>query len=163
MADNGPVIDPAHFRQVLGHFPSGVCVVTTVVDGAPAGFALGSFASVSLDPPLVLFCAANVSSTLERITRAGAMCVNVLAEDQEAVCRNFASKSTDKFAGVGWQPSGNGCPRLDGVLAHIDAHVSDQVVEGDHTVVIGRVTDLAVHHEGGPLLYYRGGYGRFVI
>ncbi len=163
MADSGPIIDQSLFRQVLGHFPTGVCVVTTTVDGLPSGFAVGSFASVSLDPPLVLFCASNQSSTLERILGSGEFCVNVLAEDQEGLCRTFASKSEDKFAGIGWHPSANGCPRLDGALAHLDASVSDRVIEGDHTVVVGRVTDLAVHHEGGPLLFYRGGYGRFVV
>jgi 3-hydroxy-9,10-secoandrosta-1,3,5(10)-triene-9,17-dione monooxygenase reductase component len=161
--DNSSAIDQAKFRQVLGHFPTGVCVVTTSTGAGPAGFAVGSFASVSLDPPLILFCASRQSSTLARIAAAGSFCVNVLAEDQEDVCRTFAGKSDDKFAGVGWRPSANHMPHLDGALAHIDCDVERTVDGGDHTVVFGAVTDLAVDHEGGPLLFFRGGYGRFAV
>lgn len=163
-AGDPPSIDPSVFRQVLGHFPTGVCVVTTMsADGTPAGFAVGSFASVSLDPALVLFCASNTSSTLAHVLASGRFCVNVLGEDQEHVCRTFAARSDDKFAGLGWHPSANASPRLDGVLAHIDANVHTTTDGGDHTIVVGAVTDLAVHHEGGPLLFYRGGYGRFAV
>jgi 3-hydroxy-9,10-secoandrosta-1,3,5(10)-triene-9,17-dione monooxygenase reductase component len=163
IADDSPSIDAAKYRQVLGHFPTGVCVVTTIHDGAPAGFAVGSFTSVSLEPPLVLFCASNTSSSLARIQSSGQFCVNVLAEDQEDICRIFASKTDDKFATIGWHPSANHTPRLDGGLAHIDCDVDQVIAAGDHTIVIGAVTDLAVHHEGGPLLFFRSGYGRFTL
>jgi len=125
------------------------------------GLAVGSFASVSLDPPLVLFCAANSSSTWPKIREAGHFCVNILSEDQEDICRAFAGKSDDKFAGIGWKHSALGAPLLDRVLAWIDCEIADVVTEGDHDVVVGRVTGLDVNHEGGPLLFYRGGYGRF--
>jgi len=154
-------LDTATFRQVLGHFPTGVCVVTTMDDNGPAGFAVGSFCSVSLDPPMVLFCAANDSSTLARVLATGVFCVNVLGEDQEALCRSFAAKSDDKFTGVGWHPSANRSPLLEGATAFVDCSVHDSHSGGDHTVVLGEVTDLGVAHEGGPLLFYRGGYGRF--
>ena len=157
----GAGIDASHFRHVMGHLPTGVSVVTAVDAGAPAGFAAGSFASVSLDPPLVLFSAATTSSTLGHVLASGRFCVNVLGADGEELCRRFASRSDDKFAGVGWQPSANGAPRLADAIAHVDCDVHDSVVMGDHRVVFGRVTDLAVHHEGGPLVFYRGGYGRF--
>jgi 3-hydroxy-9,10-secoandrosta-1,3,5(10)-triene-9,17-dione monooxygenase reductase component len=163
ISDSSGSIDAARFRQVLGHFPTGVCVVTTMDAGTPAGLAVGSFASVSLDPPLVLFSAANTSSSLARITSSGRFCVNVLSEDQEDVCRVFASRSDDKFAGLGWTPSGNHAPRIDGSLAWVDCDVHQTVDGGDHVIVIGAVTDLAVQHEGGPLLFYRGGYGRFAV
>lgn len=161
MSDATPMFDAARFRQVLGHFPTGVTVITAVDDGEPVGLAVGSFASVSLEPPLVLFCAAQSSSSWPRIRAAGTFCVNVLAEDQEDVCRVFASKGADKFAGLGWKHSALGAPLLDGVLAWMDCEIADVVAEGDHDVVIGRVHDLAVNHEGGPLLFFRGGYGRF--
>jgi 3-hydroxy-9,10-secoandrosta-1,3,5(10)-triene-9,17-dione monooxygenase reductase component len=152
--------DSARFRQVLGHFPTGVTVITAMSGGAPVGLAVGSFASVSLEPPLVLFCAAQSSSTWPLIREAGRFCVNVLAEDQEDVCRSFASKGADKFAGIGWKHSALGEPQLDGVLAWIDCEIAEVVPEGDHDVVIGRVRGLEVVREGGPLLFFRGGYGR---
>ena len=94
---------------------------------------------------------------------AGRFCVNILAEDQEDVCRVFASKSEDKFAEIGWKRSGNGSPIIDGVLGYIDCTIADVVTSGDHDIVIGHVTDLDVLHEGGPLLFFRSGYGRFQL
>ncbi|MDZ7732111.1 MAG: flavin reductase family protein [Acidimicrobiia bacterium] len=155
--------DAARFRQVLGHFPTGVTVVTAMDDGEPAGLAVGSFASLSLDPPLVLFCAGTGSSTYPKIRDAGSFCVNILSEDQEDICRIFASKGGDRFQGIGWRKSGNGAPLLEGVLAFLDCDIVDEITEGDHYVVVGRVTDLEVMHEGGPLLFFRGGYGRFQL
>jgi flavin reductase (DIM6/NTAB) family NADH-FMN oxidoreductase RutF len=154
-------IDSARFRQVLGHFCTGVTVITAIDEGEPAGLAVGSFSSLSLDPPLVLFCADKGSSTFPKIRSAGRFCVNILAEDQEDVCRVFAAKGTDKFAGMGYRKSGTGSPILDGVLAWIDCEMGDVIEQGDHYVVVGRVKELEVMHEGGPLLFFRGGYGRF--
>jgi 3-hydroxy-9,10-secoandrosta-1,3,5(10)-triene-9,17-dione monooxygenase reductase component len=158
-----PAVDQARFRQVLGHFPTGVTVVTaTGSDGRPVGLAVGSFFSVSLDPPLVAFCAAKTSSSYPKIEDVGHFTVNVLAEDQEELCRVFASSGTDKFAGVGYKPSPNtGSPILDGILAWIDCEIDAVHEAGDHWIVIGAVRDLAVVHEGGPLVFFRGGYGRF--
>jgi 3-hydroxy-9,10-secoandrosta-1,3,5(10)-triene-9,17-dione monooxygenase reductase component len=158
-----PTFDSAKFRQVLGHFPTGVTVITSVHEGQPVGLAVGSFASLSLEPPQVLFCPGKQSSTWPKIHATGSFCVNILAEDQEDVCRVFASSAADKFAEVGWKKSGNGSPILDGVLAYIDCTVADVVEAGDHYVVIGGVQDLEVRHEGGPLLFFRGGYGRYTI
>lgn len=155
-------VDAARFRQVLGHFPTGVTVIAAVEEGVPVGLAVGSFTSVSLDPPLVLFCAAHTSTSWPRIRAAGNFCVNVLGDDQEDVCRVFASSAPDKFAGLGWTPTGRGSPRLRGVLAWLDCEMVDVVPEGDHDLVVGRVHDLGVGHEGGPLVFFRGGYGRFV-
>jgi 3-hydroxy-9,10-secoandrosta-1,3,5(10)-triene-9,17-dione monooxygenase reductase component len=156
-------IDAARFRQVLGHFCTGVTVITAINEGEPAGLAVGSFASLSLDPPLVMFCADKGSSTFPKIRAAGHFCVNILAEDQEDICRVFAAKGTDKFAGMGYKKSGSGSPILDGVLAWIDCDIADIVEEGDHFIVVGRVLSLEVMHEGGPLLFFRGGYGRFQL
>src|SRR5690606_33575379 len=106
-------------------------------------------------------CAGHTSSTWPRIRAAGRFCVNILDEGQEDVCRVFASKADDKFAGLGWRASPLGSPLLDGVLAWIDCEVADVVPQGDHDIVIGAVRDLDVGHEGAPLVFYRGGYGRF--
>jgi 3-hydroxy-9,10-secoandrosta-1,3,5(10)-triene-9,17-dione monooxygenase reductase component len=158
--DDSPSSDVAKFRQVLGHFPSGVTVITAMAPDGPVGLAIGSFASLSLDPPQVLFCPAKTSGSWPRIREAGAFCVNILADDQEDVSRVFASKGTDKFAEIGWRRSGNGSPLLDGVLAYIDCEIGSVHDGGDHEIVVGRVQDLEVRHEGGPLIFFRGGYGR---
>jgi 3-hydroxy-9,10-secoandrosta-1,3,5(10)-triene-9,17-dione monooxygenase reductase component len=163
IASDGSSFDSAKYRQVLGHFPTGVTVITAMADGQPAGLAVGSFASLSLEPPQVLFCASHSSSTWPKIRSAGSFCVNILAESQEDVCRVFASKAPDKFAEIGWKHSGTGSPLIEGVLAYIDCQIETIVASGDHDVVVGAVRELEVMHEGGPLLFFRGGYGRFQL
>jgi len=163
MDEATPTFDTAKYRQVLGHFPTGVTVVASVHEGQPIGLAVGSFASLSLDPPQVLFCPSKLSGTWTRMQQVGAFCVNILAEDQEDVCRVFASSGDDKFAEIGWKRSGNGSPIIEGVLAYIDCTVQEVVESGDHYVVIGAVHDLEVRHEGGPLVFFRGGYGRYSL
>ncbi|MFP5256292.1 MAG: flavin reductase family protein [Acidimicrobiia bacterium] len=158
-----PPFDSARYRQVLGHFPTGVTVITAAGEPTPTGMAVGSFSSVSLDPPLVAFFAGKDSSTWPKIEAAGAFCVNVLAEDQEELSRRFASKEDDKFAGVGWAPAASGSPMIDGVLAWIDCRIDSVTDAGDHVCVMGHVLDLGIGREGGPLVFFRGGYGRFVV
>jgi flavin reductase (DIM6/NTAB) family NADH-FMN oxidoreductase RutF len=153
--------DGARFRQVLGHFPTGVTVITADPDTGPVGLAIGSFSSVSLDPPLVGFFPDKGSSSWPRIEAAGSFCVNILGEDQEDVCRRFAMKGDDKFAGLGWRAAGSGAPLLDGVVAWIDCDIHSVTEAGDHFFVLGAVRDLGVAEEGSPLLFFRGGYGRF--
>jgi 3-hydroxy-9,10-secoandrosta-1,3,5(10)-triene-9,17-dione monooxygenase reductase component len=152
--------DSAKYRQVLGHFPTGVTVVGHGRDDGPVGMAIGSFASLSLDPPQVLFCPAKTSGSWPKIRAAGKFCVNILADDQEDVSRVFASKSDDKFSEIGWKRSGNGSPQINGVLAFIDCDIHAVLEGGDHDIVVGQVADLEVMHEGGPLVFFRGGYGR---
>jgi 3-hydroxy-9,10-secoandrosta-1,3,5(10)-triene-9,17-dione monooxygenase reductase component len=151
-------------RSVLGHFCTGVTVVSAVAeDGTPVGFACQSFSSLSLDPPLVSFSVARSSASWPRIARAGAFCVSVLAADQLPVCRAFAvsgATGTDKFAGVDWTHApGSGAPRLAGALAWVDCAIHAVHTGGDHLIVLGRVGALAVNREeAGPLLFYRGGF-----
>ncbi|HVN50885.1 MAG TPA: flavin reductase family protein [Acidimicrobiales bacterium] len=163
ITSDGSSFDSAKYRQVLGHFPTGVTVITAINDGVPAGMAVGSFASLSLEPPQVLFCAGHASTTWPKIKQAGSFCVNILSETQEDVCRVFASKAEDKFAEIGWKRSGTGSPLIEGVMAYIDCDIETVVASGDHDVVVGAVRDLEVLHEGGPLLFFRGGYGRFQL
>ncbi len=160
---SAPTIDPAQFRQVLGHFPTGVAVVTAMHEGAPVGLSIGSFTSVSLDPPLVAFFPSKTSTSWPVIEASGAFCANVLAEDQEELSRLFAGKAEDKFAGIGWRPGPTGSPVLDGVLAWIDCDIERVEEAGDHWYVLGRVRDLAATGTGGPLVFFRGGYGRFGV
>lgn len=155
-------IDSRVFRNVLGHFPTGVVVVTAIArEGAPVGMAVGSFTSVSLDPPLVAFLPDRASSSFPRIREADSFCVNVLASDQEPVCRAFAMKKTDKFDGIAWEHAPSGAPRIAGAVAWIDC-VPHQIHEaGDHYIVLGRVTGLGVPKPTIPLLFFQGGYGAF--
>lgn len=159
MDDDAENIDQATFRTVLGHFPTGVVVVAAAGEDGPAGLAIGSFTSVSLDPPLVLFCPSKTSTSWPRIEAAGAFCVNVLADDQEEVSRVFAGKAPDKFAAIGWRPApGTSSPIINGVLAWIDCRVERVDEGGDHWVVLGRVVGLDVERESKPLVFFRGGY-----
>ena len=157
--------DPASYRTVLGHFATGVTVITAIDDGQPVGMAANSFTSVSLDPPLVLFCAAKTSSTWPQIERSGKFAVNILGEHQEDVCRVFAQKGEDRFARTGYRKSLMGSPLLPDVIAYLDCTIHAVHDAGDHVVVIGHVEDLGVGAEGvgGPLLFYRGGYAKLAL
>ncbi len=153
-------VTPERFRSVIGHVPTAVVVVTAAGPDGPAGLAIGSFVSVSLDPLLVGFLPAKTSSSWPLIEAAGVFCANVLGEDQEEVCRVFASKGADKFEGLGWRAAASGAPVLADVLAWIDCEIEIVHDAGDHLIVVGRVTELEVEGEGGPLIFFRGGYGR---
>jgi flavin reductase (DIM6/NTAB) family NADH-FMN oxidoreductase RutF len=154
--------DQATFRRVLGHYPTGVCVVTAMPDdGQPVGMAVGSFASVSLHPPLVAFFADRMSTSWPRIAAAGHFCVNVLAAHQQPLCRTFASKAADKFAGVPYRLSAMGGPILDDVVAWVDCALHAVHAAGDHDIVLGAVHALEVERPHAPLLFFQGGYGQF--
>jgi flavin reductase (DIM6/NTAB) family NADH-FMN oxidoreductase RutF len=153
-----PAFDSARFRQVLGHFPTGVCVVAAFHEEVPVGMAIGSFFSISLDPPLVGFCAGKGSSTWPKLRDAGRFCVSILGDDQEEISRRFASKEADKFAGLAWDHSPLGSPRLGGALGWIDCEAQAVHDAGDHEIAVGAVADLGVAHEGNPLVFFRGGY-----
>lgn len=155
---SGSTTRQKRFRQVLSHFPTGVVIVTGITPSGPAGVAVGSFASVSLEPPLVGFFVGRDSTSWPPIRSAGRFCVNVLASDQAELCRRFSQSGTDKFAGVSWRPAPSGAPLLDGVLAWIDCDLQREVETGDHSLVLGAVTELAVAREGQPLLFHRGGF-----
>lgn len=152
-------IDPKEFRQALGHFCTGVTVVTAIGDsGEPVGFACQSFAALSLDPPLVLFCPGKNSRTWPMMERAGHFCVNVLTEAQRDVSTVFGKGGADKFACVDWTTAPSGAPVLANVLTWIDCSVETVHDAGDHYIVVGRVRTLGPHHAERPLLFYRGAY-----
>lgn len=148
--------DPARFRQVLGHFATGVTVITGMHEGEPVGFACQAFAALSLDPPLVLFCPGKLSGSWPRIARTGELGVNVLAGSQRDLARRFGVTSPDKFDGITWTAASNGAPVLDGVLTWASCTVETVHEAGDHFVVIARVTELGDSVAGDPLLFYRG-------
>jgi flavin reductase (DIM6/NTAB) family NADH-FMN oxidoreductase RutF len=147
-------------REVLGYFASGVVVVTAAGTDGPLGFTCQSFASLSLDPPLVSLAPARTSSTWPRIRAAGSFCVNVLADDHEHHSVRFARSGVDRFAGVSWSPGPDGAPILDGVAAWVAATLEHEYDGGDHTIVVGRVRALGADAGRAPLLFHRGRYGR---
>lgn len=154
-------VDPAEFRRVMSTYPTGVTVVTAVdTSGSPVGMAVGTFLSVSLDPPLVGFLPARSSTTFPRIRSAGSFCVNVLAEGQEELCRRFSARGGDKFAGLEWEPAPSGAPRLAGSAAWIDCLQHGVADAGDHHFVTGAVQSMADGDGRGPLLFHRGTLGR---
>ena len=155
------MIDPAVFRQVLGHHPTGVAAITSVdADGTPLALLVGSFTSVSLDPPLVGFLPDRKSTSWPQIEATKRFAVNILASDQGAECGSLAGKG-DKFAGVEWSLSAKGLPVLKKALATIECTLHDVLDAGDHLFVLGKVESLAAHHEGDPMLFWRGRYGGF--
>jgi flavin reductase (DIM6/NTAB) family NADH-FMN oxidoreductase RutF len=159
---------------VLGHFPTGVTVVTGLAAGAsdvdlparrPIGFTIGSFTSISLDPPLVGFFAMHDSDTWLAMAGTGAFCVNVLRNDQADLCWRFAKAGNEnvRFEGLGWRPAPvTGCPIIEGVGAWIDCEIERTVMLGDHELVVGAVRALDHHVETHvPLIFYRGALGGF--
>ena len=156
--------DPTEFRRVMGHFPTGVVVVTTRRgDGRPCGLTVNAFTSVSLDPPLVLVCVDHAADSHDLIRHSGVFAVNVLEEDEgESLSRRFASLEVEeKFVGVAHRAETTGAPVLDAAIAWLDCRVTQEIPAGDHTIFLGEVI-VADAREGQPLVYYRGGYGRFI-
>lgn len=153
--------DQARLRETLGHFATGVAIVTGTDAGKPHGFTCQAFCSLSLEPPMVAIAPGKKSVSWPHVARSGIFCVNILAEDQESLCRDFAVSGGDKFAGVGWQPAANGAPLLDGVLAWVECTVVAAYDAGDHEMVFGHVDGMGVNGGRRPLLFYRGGFGTF--
>jgi flavin reductase (DIM6/NTAB) family NADH-FMN oxidoreductase RutF len=159
--NSDPQIDAERFRQVLGHLPTGVTVVTAHHSGGPVAMSANSVTSVSLDPPLILFCPAKSSTSWPKIRQSGRFCVNVFAAHHEEVSRRFAARGVDRFAGVAWhaRPSG---PALDDAVAWIECTINAEHGAGDHLIVVGAVNQLDMHEgETKPLVFFRGRYGSF--
>jgi flavin reductase (DIM6/NTAB) family NADH-FMN oxidoreductase RutF/DNA-binding IclR family transcriptional regulator len=151
-----------YFRDVLGNVPTAVVAVTTMgAYGVPTGMTVGSFTSVSLDPPLVAFLPDKSSSTFPKIREAGRFCANILTANQEDVCRQLAVKGADKFARLRWEESPFGTPHIAGSIGWIDCTITDIHDAGDHYIVVGAVESLRADHRDSPLIFLRGGYGRF--
>jgi flavin reductase (DIM6/NTAB) family NADH-FMN oxidoreductase RutF len=159
-----PPPTPAELRRAMGAFATGVTVITAVDGGEPVGFTCQSFVSVSLEPPLMLFCADHRSRSWPRIRAAGRFCVNVLAEDQAEVCLRFGSGAGNggagsRYDGLDWAPSRWGAPALGGVLLRVHAEVAQVHPAGDHDVVIGRILEVETVSEARPLIFFRGRFG----
>lgn len=155
--DDAGAVTPELMRAVLGTFTTGVVVVTAMAE-QPLGFTCQSFASLSLEPPLVSFNPARTSTTWPRIREVGTFCVNVLAHDQHELSELFARQGADRFASIPWTPSPLGAPILAGVSAWIDCELATEYDGGDHTIAVGAVRGLYADPQRYPLIFYRGRY-----
>ena len=152
--------DPAalRLREALGSFVTGVTVVTTRCGDELHGLTANSFASVSLDPPLVLFSLARTADCFDAFEQSDYFAINVLRADQEALSNRFATKDIDKWGGARWRPGHGECPLLDGAIATFECRVTDRHEGGDHVIYVGEV--LRFDHRPGedPLAFFRGRY-----
>ncbi|HYD31550.1 MAG TPA: flavin reductase family protein [Azospirillaceae bacterium] len=153
--------DSRDFRTALGCFATGVTVVTTLdAERQPVGVTVNSFTSVSLAPPLVLFCLGRTAQSVAAFEATGAFAVNMLADDQQELSLRFASRErADRWNGVAWESWDTGCPILTGSLAILECDREAVHDGGDHLILVGRVRRLASRTDGKPLLYFRGAYG----
>jgi flavin reductase (DIM6/NTAB) family NADH-FMN oxidoreductase RutF len=153
-----PGANTVAYREAIGHFATGVTVVTSIGENGPSGLTASAVCSLSIDPLLMLVCLDRGSRTLAAIQSSRLLAVNVLARNQEALARGFAGKGPEheKFTGVSWQDRG-GVPVLDGVVAWLAGELTDLVPGGDHFVAIASVTDMDAPG-GEPLVYFRGGF-----
>ena len=167
-APNEPAFDAKDFRNVLGHFPTSVTIVSGMHDDEPVGFTIGSFTSVSLDPPMVGFLPQTNSVTWESMSQRGSFCVNVLSRDQADLCWKFAKSDneSERYLDVEWHPAPTGSPVIDRAVAWIDCEVEHVYEMGDHYFVLGRVVALEADadRDGNgpfPLLFFKGTLGGF--
>lgn len=153
-------IEPLRFREALGHYASGITVITSLVDGEPIGFTCQSFYSVSMSPPLVSFSVMSRSYSYPRIRQAGRFAVNILSGEQVQISNQFARQGADKWHGVDWQESPLGNPVIAGSLHWLDCEIHAEHAAGDHLIVIGEVKALNVQEASAsqPLLYFKGQY-----
>ena len=151
-------IEKNELRRVMGHFATGVTIITTCDEkGHPFGLTANAVSSVSLVPPLILICVDKKADTYPYFARSKVFAVNILSDGQETLSRKFATSGIEKFEGIGYQKSELGCAILDDAVGHLDCRIVNEVDAGDHTVYIGEV-EGADANDGIPLLFFRGGY-----
>lgn len=161
-ASDSSQIDPRDFRNALGTYGTGVTIITaTAADGKPHGITCNSFASVSLNPPLVLWSLGVYSSSLPVFQNASHFTVHVLGTSQQALANKFARSSEDKFAGVDWTPGLGNAPVLAESVANFQCRSVNRYYGGDHVIFLGAVEAYA-YSASEPLLFARGAYGRFL-
>jgi flavin reductase (DIM6/NTAB) family NADH-FMN oxidoreductase RutF len=152
-------VDPNEFRRVMGHFATGVTIITTHDgNGKLTGLTANAVCSVSLAPPLVLVCVDKTAESYPSFGKSKVFAINMLTDQQEALSRRFAKSGGEKFEGVGYQAGRTGAPILDGVIAHLECQVRHEFDAGDHTIYVAEPIELAMDAEREPLLYFRGGY-----
>jgi flavin reductase (DIM6/NTAB) family NADH-FMN oxidoreductase RutF len=156
-----PLVDPLVMRRTMGRFATGVAVITTEHDGVPHGMTVNSLTSVSLEPPLLLVCFNKGARSADAVVDAGRFAVNILSSRQQAIALRFAQRGEDHFAGLDLEYDGHRVPVVPRALAHLDCDVDRILDAGDHTVVLGAVTDVCTR-DGDPLGFYGGRFGDVV-
>jgi len=151
-------VSPERMREVLGHFCTGLTIITASTEDGPVGFTCQSFSSLSLEPALVSFNPARSSSTWPNIRTVGKFCINILPEEHRELAGKFARSGSNKFEGVRYTSSHLGSPVLDGALAWIDCELYEEYDGGDHTIVLGQVKAMSTRSEAEPLLFFKGSY-----
>ena len=149
--------DVPSFKEALGHFATGVVVVTGATFDGPAGFTCQTFGSLSLEPTLISFSARSSSHSWPRVRSLGVLGVNILSFGQEVIARAFATSGDDKFNGVPWFPGPKGSPLIEGALAHLEGTIDSVATHGDHDLVVVAI-DFVASHTGHPLVYFRSDY-----
>jgi flavin reductase (DIM6/NTAB) family NADH-FMN oxidoreductase RutF len=153
-------MDPQELRRVMGHFATGVTVITTVDKaGTPNGLTANAFMSLSLDPPLILISVDKGATCYACFELQNGFTVNFLSEGQEEISRRFATKGADKFAGLQWRAGSNGAAIIDGVLGYVECKIAQCHDGGDHTIVVGEIVNVDAIGER-PLLFFKGKYQR---
>ena len=156
-------VDAREIRNVLGHFATGVTVITTKDStGKPFGLTVNSFTSLSLNPPLVIVCVDKTVDCYSCFDESKVFAVNVLNEDQEELSRRFATKGIEKFEGIQWRMGENGSPLLDGVIGAIECKVTHSYEGGDHTIFLGEILSATAKGDR-PLLFFKGKYHRLPL
>lgn len=153
-------LDQSFLREAFGHFPSGVIAIAAEVDGALVGLAASTFVPVSLDPPLVSFCVQNSSSTWPTLRDRPYLGISVLGESHDAAARTLAAKTGDRFAGLETASTERGAVFIHGTSVWLESSIEQQVVAGDHTIVVLRVRDITVHPEVSPIVFHRSTFRR---
>ena len=155
------MVQKSEYRKTLGTFTTGVTIITTVVNGEKYGFTANSFTSVSLEPPLVLFCVKKEATFVEALSKAEVFGINILSDQQEALSNRFANPALvndERFDGIQLTDNPNGCPKIEGCIAFLDCTQYQVTEAGDHLIVMGQVESFERMNHGKPLLYFGGGY-----
>lgn len=155
------MVDAGDFRRILSHYPTGVSAITALSGDEPCGMIVGTFNSVSLDPPLVGFFPDRNSGSWDCIRDSGHFFVNILGSDQGDLCAQLALSGPEKFAGIDYKLSPLGSPMLNGIIAGIDCELYRVSDAGDHELALGRVASMELYRDADPLLFLKGHYGGF--
>lgn len=153
-------LNPASLREAFGHFPSGVIAIAAELDGTRVGLAVSTFVPVSLDPPLVSFCVQNSSTTWPRLKDAPYLGISVLGESHDVAARTLAAKTGDRFAGLETSSTERGAVFVHGTSVWVESAIEQLIPAGDHTIVVLRVSDIAVHDDVAPIVFHRSTFRR---
>lgn len=156
----GTDLSPTSLREAFGHFPTGVIAIAAEVDGVRVGLAASTFVPVSLDPPLVSFCVQNSSTTWPKLKDLPFLGISVLGEAHDAAAKTLAAKTGDRFAGLDTTSTERGALFVHGTSVWLESAIEQEVLAGDHTIVVLRVHDITIHDGVAPIVFHRSAFRR---